>query len=170
MQRLSRVLRAVDSFIDWVGKIVGPLIMVITLIMMFEIIMRYAFNKPTLWAHETVTMLFGGFLMLGGGYCMRYRSHVNMDIVLLKLPMRNRKILEVIGYSLFYIFCIVLLWQGGTMAIKSLMLNEHTTSVWGPPWYPVKLTIPAGAFLILLQGTANFTRDLVFAITGREVE
>ena len=170
MQTLKRVLGIIDNFSEWVAKILSPLVIVMTLIMMCEITLRYVFNKPTLWAHETTSMIFGAYFMLGGGYCLRYRGHVNMDIIINRLPPREKAILGVVGYSLFFIFCVVLLWEGGEMALKSLRVQEHTTSVWGPPWYPVKMTIPIGAFMILLQGLANFIRDLALAITGREIK
>ncbi|GAH80376.1 unnamed protein product [marine sediment metagenome] len=46
------------------------------------------------------------------------------------------------------------------------MLLERSTSVWHPPLYPLKLTMPIAAFLILLQGLAKFIRDLNAAIMG----
>ena len=170
MQTLKRVLGIIDNFSEWVAKILSPLVIVMTLIMMCEITLRYVFNKPTLWAHETTTMLFGAYFMLGGAYCLLRRQHVNMDIILNRLPPRAKAILGVVGYALLFLFCVVLLWKGGEMALKSLKLLECTTSVWGPPWYPVKLAIPIGTIMILLQGLANFTRDLALAITGREVK
>jgi len=47
--------------------------------------------------------------------------------------------------------------------------TETTFTPWYPPLYPLKLTIPLAAFLILLQGLAKFVRDLIMAITRREM-
>jgi TRAP-type mannitol/chloroaromatic compound transport system permease small subunit len=47
-----------------------------------------------------------------------------------------------------------------------LLILETSETVWDVPIYPLKLALPVGAFLLLLQGLAKFIRDLVIAIKG----
>jgi TRAP-type mannitol/chloroaromatic compound transport system permease small subunit len=54
------------------------------------------------------------------------------------------------------------------MAWESLLLGETEPTSFAPPVYPIKMMIPLGAFLILLQGLAKFIRDLTLVITGKE--
>ena len=168
MRRVERFLGLIDNLSEWVGRIVAPLMLVIMASVVFEVMMRYFFNKPTIWVHEGSAMLFGGYFILAGAYVLRHRRHVIMDILYSHLSLRTRAILDLVGSPLFFLFCGVMLWYGWGMAWHSLAIGQVTESFWKPPLYPLKFTIPVGAFLILLQGSAWFTRNLFIAITGRE--
>lgn len=168
MRRINHILAFIDRLNEWMGKIIGPICLIMIAVLMWEIVLRYWFNNPTIWAHETSAMLFGAYFMLGAGYTLLHRVHVNMDIVYSRFSLRERAILDLVGSLLFFVFVGIILWQGVIFASESLLSNQHTTSMWKPPLYPIKMTIPLGAFLLLLQGLAKFIRDLTTAVTGRE--
>jgi TRAP-type mannitol/chloroaromatic compound transport system permease small subunit len=71
---------------------------------------------------------------------------------------------------LFFAFVGVLLWQGIGYAKDSLRWLEPDNTPFRAPLYPVKMMVPLGAFLIILQELANFLRDLIFVISGRKYE
>ena len=58
----------------------------------------------------------------------------------------------------------------GSLAWESLAGLEHSHSAWDPPIYPVKLMIPLGAMLLLIQGMAKLIRDITAAVTGKEID
>jgi len=62
-----------------------------------------------------------------------------------------------------------MLAYGGSLAWESVARFEHSQSAWNPPLYPVKLMIPSGAFLLLLQGVAKLARDIVTVVTGETI-
>jgi len=144
------------------------LILVMVSTLTYEVLMRYAFNAPTIWSHEFNTMVFGGYYILGGAFALYYGAHVNMDLLHRRLPLRTRAIIDLFTSILFFIFCIILLWRGFVLAVESVQYLEYSQSMWRPPIYFVKCTVPVAAFLILLQGLAKFVRDLTIAITGEE--
>ena len=115
MRILRRVLRVIDSTSIWSGKICSMLILVMFSTFTYEVIMRYAFNAPTIWAHEFNTMIFGGYYILGGAFALYYGAHVNMDLLHRRLPLRTRAIVDLSTSILFFIFCIknrpiILIW------------------------------------------------------------
>jgi len=168
MGKVKRLLELIDNLNEWVGRIIAPLSLVMIAVIVCEVLLRYIFNNPTIWAHETAAMLFGAYFILGGGYALRHRAHVNMDVIYDRLSLRGKGILDVVTSPLFFIFCGLLLWEGGQMFWNALQIGERTSSYWKPLTYPVKLMIPLGASLILLQGSAKLIRDLHIAITGKE--
>jgi len=168
-QKVSSALRFIDTISDWSGKIVSFIIVFMITFMGYEVVLRYIFNAPTLWVFETVQFLFGAFCILGGAYALRHRAHVNMEVVYVRFPLRMRAIVDLITSTLFFFFIVVLLWGGWEFAWRSVQTLETTFTPWNPPLYPLKLTIPIAASLILLQGLAKFVRDLIVAITRREM-
>jgi len=71
-------------------------------------------------------------------------------------------------WLLFFYFCGLLLWKGGEMAWDSFKVLETEPTAFAPPVYPIKMMIPLGALIILLQGLAKFIRDFNLAISGKE--
>lgn len=164
--KLERVLCLIDSISEWSGKIASWLMFPMVLLIALGTVLRYGFHAPNLWCGESGQMLFGALFILGGACVLRYREHVNMDIFYNRFPPRMKAIVDVVTTVFFFVVCGSLLWKGGVMGWTSLMLLERSTSVWHPPLYPLKLTMPIAAFLILLQGLAKFIRDLNAAIMG----
>lgn len=163
---LKRLLGIVDSISEWSGRFASWLIFPMAALIVFETLSRSIFNSPTKWAEESSQMLFGALFIIAGACALRYRDHVNMDIVYNHFPPRMKAIVDLLTSILFFLICGSLLWKGGQMALISVMRQEHSiVSVWAPPIYPLKLTMPIAAFLILLQGLAKFIRDLNIAIT-----
>jgi len=163
------ILSIIDSISEWVGKVFSFLILFLALIVGYEIIMRYVLNRPTIWVHEMSAMTFGTFIILGGAFTARYNGHIGMDIVYGLVSVRKRAILDVISYFILFIPLLgVLIWKGGASAWKSVLILEHDSSQWGPPLYPLRIMLPVGAALYLLQASAKLVRDLIILFGGED--
>jgi len=154
----------------WSGQLVAPLVLVYLVILTFEMVARYVFNSPTLWAHETSTLIFGAQFMLGGAYCFWRGSMVNVEILHDRLSIRGRAILDLFLFVIPLVVFGIMIWRGGEFFWDSLKIREHTESLFSPPLYPLRGVIPMAAFLLLIQMVAKFVRDLHLAVTGEELK
>ncbi len=161
---MTRFLSIVEVISRKSGEVISFLLLATIIVIIYEVIARYAFNAPTIWAHETVVQLLGILYLVGGAYTLYLQGHVSIDIVYLRFSPRTRAILDLISSLFFFLFCGVLLWQGIGFASKSVMMAETSGTPWNPPIYFLKIAIPLGALLILLQGVAKFIRDLSIVI------
>ncbi len=168
MERLNKLLHSIDNFMDGAGKIFSFLCLGVLIVTIYETFVRYALNSPTYWAHETTQFFYGAYAILSGGYVLLHKAHVNMDIVYSCFSTRVKAIIDLFTWILFFLFIGLMLWKGWTMFWNSVMLNEHSSTFWGPIVWPFKLTLPVGAFLILLTGLTRYIRTFITAITGRE--
>jgi TRAP-type mannitol/chloroaromatic compound transport system permease small subunit len=166
---LNVILNAVDTINDWVGKVLSLGVLFIFALVLIEVIRRYLLNSPTVWGNELTQLTFGVYTVLSGGYVLRWGGHVNVDILYIRFSTKGRAIVDIITFALFLIFCGMILLYGGSLAWESLARLEHSQSAWNPPLYPVKLMIPTGASLLLLQGTAKLIRDIVTLVTGGKI-
>jgi TRAP-type mannitol/chloroaromatic compound transport system permease small subunit len=162
----NAILNAIDTINDWVGKVLSFGVLFMFALVLIEVIRRYCFNSPTVWGNELTQLTFGVYVVLSGGYILRWGGHVNVDIFYGRLSAKGRAIADIITFALFFMFCGMMLAYGGSLAWESLSRLEHSQSAWNPPLYPVKLMIPTGAFLLLLQGIAKLVRDIVTVVTG----
>ena len=160
-------LEIIDKISIWSGKLVSIINPIVVFFVVYEIFLRFVFNQPTIWANEAVVYLSAIGYLMGGAYSLYYRAHVRVDILYLKFSPRVRAILDACTFFFTFIYLGALIWVGSTYARESIKVLEKTGSPWNPPIYPLKIAIPAGAALLLLQSIANFIRDLNFAIKGR---
>jgi TRAP-type mannitol/chloroaromatic compound transport system permease small subunit len=165
---MEKFLKAVDRINEQTGKTVSYLVIILTAVVLYEIFVRYLLNSPTIWAHETSQMIYGAYVILLGGHVLQRRGHVNVDILYNRFTPRTRAVIDLFTWLLFFYFCGLILVKGWEMAWDSFLVRETEPTSFAPPVYPIKMMIPLGALLILLQGLAKFIRDLSLAITGKE--
>jgi len=168
MERIRRFIRIIDSLNTWVARGVSYLLLLLMFAVVYEVAMRYAFNSPTIWSMELNQFLLCFLCALGGAYTLLSRSHVNVDIFFGRLGVRARAIVSLCTSSLIFAFLILLLMESWEMALSSWAIKEQAVSAWGPSLYPIKMVIPIGVFLILLQSLTRFIRYFIQALTGGE--
>ena len=66
---MEKVLRIIDRMSEWTGKGASDLVMAMVLCIMYEVVMRYFFDRPQTWVFDTTYMLYGAHAMLGAAYC-----------------------------------------------------------------------------------------------------
>lgn len=168
VKKTAKVLRFLDSVGDWSGKIVAPIVAIMTAILAYEMTMRYLFNSPTVWVHETSQYLFAAYAFIAGAYAFRVGMHVNMDIVYRLFPRRIKAATDLFTSLVGLFYILALIWFGGLEAWDSIGARETSTTVWAPPIYPFRAIIPIAAFLMLLQWLAQFIRNVIISLTGKE--
>jgi len=164
-----RLLHGIDAINERAGKAISILVVGMTGILCWEVILRYAFNAPTIWAHEVSGHIFAAYSVLGGAYVLLVNGHVRSDVVYARFSPRGRAILDLVTFPLFFMLLGLILVEGVPMALSSIEVREVTVSFLHSPVYPIKACIPIAAFLMLLQGLAHFIRALALVITGREL-
>ena len=155
---------------EWSGKILSFIAVFVIGAISYEVFARYVFNSPTLWAHETMTYLCGIYYIVGGAYTLYLRKHVSVDIFYRRFSRRIKAVVDLVTFPLFFVYIGVLLWTGSVLGWESFTIRETTGSAWNPALYPVKLMLPVGALLILIQGLAKFICDLNIATTTKKHE
>lgn len=160
MLKARLFLHAVDFVNEWVGKACSVLFIPLVLIVLIEVILRYAFNRPTIWAWDISMMLMALTVILPGGYLLRKDAHINVDVIVRGFSPRTRAIIDLFTSLVFFFVIGLLVWKSGEGAWDSLLSREHLSTFFGPPIYPLKMVWPVAAFLLLLQGVAKFIRDL----------
>jgi len=165
-----RTLHVIDGISESVGKVVSWLLLAMTGLLVYDVVLRYVFDNPPKWAHESSLFMYSTIGLLAGAYTLRYRWHIRVDVIFGRLSLRKQALMDVITALLFFMpFCSLVGWFGLTFALRSLARGEISPSMWGPIVWPVKMIIPIGAFLLILQGIAKLIRDLHFVIHGREL-
>ncbi len=103
-------VRAVDKFALFIGRITMILIISMTLIMLYEVFLRYAIEAPTLWANELTLWIAGFVFMLSGIYAMQQRSHIRIFILYDIMPRFAKKLCDTVWVLLLWAFAFFLVF------------------------------------------------------------
>lgn len=165
----------VTRVIDWISQGSGVFVALWTVnavcFYFYEVIMRYLFNMPTIWVHESSFLLLGMQYLLAGSFALLHGAHVSVDVLHSKLPVRGRIGMDIFTSMFFFIFALALLSTSWTAFNDSYMMGETTVETWGIQYWPVKGMMCLGSLLILLAGVSKLIKDVaLFIKLGRGEE
>jgi TRAP-type mannitol/chloroaromatic compound transport system permease small subunit len=166
---MKPILAFIDRLDTWIGKVVSMLTLFVALAITYEIVMRYFFSMPTVWAAESTVFACGIVYLLGGAWTLLEDKHVRIDLLYGRLSKRGRALLDCCTYFCFALYIVVMLWATAIYTYESVQVLETTMSQWDPPFYPMKMAMTLALVLVFLQGTVNFIRNLYFVVTGRSL-
>jgi TRAP-type mannitol/chloroaromatic compound transport system permease small subunit len=158
---MKRFLSAIGTFTERTaegGLAYGALIM--AGIIAYEVIARFAFNAPTVWAHDTTWMVFGVYAIMSGAYCLHREQHIRVDVLWSRLSPRRKAIADLATWGFSFIFIATLLWFSIPWAWHSFQIREKDITVFAPPLYPSKIFLVLGTFWLLVLLVVKFIRDL----------
>jgi TRAP-type mannitol/chloroaromatic compound transport system permease small subunit len=166
---LFRVIRFLDSISIWSGRIVGWLIFPMVGSLVYEVIARYFFDAPTIWAYDMTYMLYGAFFMLGSAFTLQRKGHIRTDSLYGKWSPRRQGTVDAVCYLLFFFPALIAFLVVGWdfFAISWQRAERVVTSPWMPAIYPLKLVIPLATLLLLLQGVSELLKSLYAAVRGK---
>lgn len=156
------LIRLIDGINEVVGRIVVVIAVIFAAIIIYDVVLRYAFEEPTRWAFDVSKQLYGFYFILLGGYALRHGSHVNVDILTERLGPTALKIVEILGYLVFFFpFAWVFLTRSWEFAMRSWSQGETTYGAIQMPVYPLKMAMCLAAGLLLIQGVSEVLKILL---------
>ncbi|HWD36738.1 MAG TPA: TRAP transporter small permease subunit, partial [Casimicrobiaceae bacterium] len=158
----SRVTDWIEAINVRAGEFVAWWSLIAVFVYYYEVVARYVFNSPTNWVHESMFLMFGMQYMLSGAYAYREDQHVRVDVIYAKFSPRGKAIADIVTSLFFVIFVGTMFVTGIRFAGDAINVREVSFTEWGIQYWPVKLMIPIGAGLLLLQGIAKLLKDVLF--------
>lgn len=159
---MKRLLSVLDGCSGGLGVIAAWVVMPLIFATVYEVISRYFFNAPTLWAYEVGYMATGTNFLLGAAYALRERAHIRIDIAYTHFPIRTKALIDTVGYTFMMLpFGFWLTYKLGLYALDSYMTNEHSgESAWNPVIWPYRAMFCIGMGVLTLQCVAEWIRAI----------
>ena len=157
----ARIIRRINALTLWVEKIFSLTVVVMALSICWEVFCRYLLDSPTDWVNETNQYLLCLMSMLGGSYCLLLDQHVRVDFFFRLRSEKHKAVMELFTWWLAALFCLVIIWWGGEMAIEALVQNKLSDTILEMPLWPSLFMVPLGALLLLLQIISRSLKNLL---------
>ena len=166
---MAKTITYIDQFSLWIGRIVCWLILPLFGAMVYEVIARYAFIAPTMWAYDISRMLAGALFMLGAGYTLSKGVHIRADFIYRNWSEKTQGSVDLFLYFFFYFPGLaIFLWMATDFAYLSWFRGERgMDTAWMPMMGPIKTCLPVGVLLLLVQGVSEILKSYYAATKGR---
>lgn len=166
MSFLLRISRVIDWINERVGRSVMWLVLIAVLISAGNALVRKLFNTSSNALLELQWYLFAAIFMLAAGYTLLRNEHVRIDLLTSRLSARGQNIVDVVGILLFLLpMALLILWLSWPIVTTSLASGEMSQNSGGLIRWPVKMLLPLGLGLLVLQAVSELIKRIAF-LTG----
>lgn len=158
---LSPIIKGIDWLIDNQGILSSFLVYPLVIIVVYEVIMRYAFNAPTIWGFEATTFAYGLHFMLGLSYTENQAGHVKVDILTSRMSEKTQAIFGIVTYFLIFLPVYSLMTIGAfKYAYTSTVTGELNSTSWAPAIWPYKILMAVSFLFLVLQGLSTLFKNI----------
>ncbi len=160
---------AISRLIDWingqVGKYVSWLILLAVIIAAGNATVRYIFSTSSNAWLEVQWYLFSAVFLLCAGYTLLRNEHVRIDVVTGRFTRRTQVMIELFGTVFFLMpMALIIMWLSWPLVVEAYVRHEISGDAGGLLRWPVKLLIPVGFALLVLQGVSQFIKLVAFLL------
>ncbi|MBM7035907.1 TRAP transporter small permease subunit [Vibrio ulleungensis] len=162
MRSLQTLERAINKLSDLLGVISATLFLLLVANVVYDVVMRYAFNDVSIAFQEMEWHLFSAVFLLGVPYALKAGGHVRVDILYEKLSRKVQAWIDLLGVLFFLLpFCLLVTWYGVSFAQESYLLGETSGDPGGLShrWI-IKAMIPLSFFFMAVSGIGMLLHSL----------
>ncbi len=164
-----KLITGIEALTRLSGYISALLVLPLIGALVIEVISRYVFDSPTLWAFEVSYMVMGAIFMLGLANALRLGQHVSVDVVTLKFNARVNATVRAVCYLLFLPIVSWISLELYHYFYEAFESGERSgRSAWNPVMWPVYSVWFFGLSILSLQILAELLKSTRIAL-GREV-
>lgn len=156
----------IDKVIMWLGKGASFLMPILAFIVAYEVVARYIFDAPTIWAYDLSLFLFGYIAALGGAYAQQKRSHINVDILYLSVSPKVKNIFNLISFTLGIFFLIIVFKMGLLKFEEALEFDYRRQSEWAPAMWHFWLMLCIASATFIMQLLRDIISEGYHLFTG----
>ncbi|WP_302645940.1 TRAP transporter small permease [uncultured Dysosmobacter sp.] len=145
MRILQKASRFLFKALEWFAIIC---MVVLTVIVFTDVILRYIFKQGFPWTQEVATLMLVWFSLIGMAIGVLERIHISIEMFTSKLPAKVIRVLESIDHILIAVF-------GGAMVYYGLLIMNMTKMSTLPatkmPSSVLYVILPLSGLLVLLN-------------------
>jgi TRAP-type mannitol/chloroaromatic compound transport system permease small subunit len=163
MHAFIRFSALIDGFNDRVGRASIWLVLAAVLISAFNAVMRYTIDWSSNSMLEIQWYLFSAIFLFGAAYVLRKNEHIRIDIIAGRLSERAQNWIDVFGILVFLLpMAILIAWLSWPVFMNAWNSGEMSPNPGGLIRWPVRLMMPIGFAMLILQGLSELIKRTAF--------
>lgn len=147
------------------GLLVIIMVPVMTIDIFVQVVMRYVFSSPFMWAEEVARYLLVWISCLGSAYAVGKGMHISIAFVKKMFPSYVRVIMTLSSHIIVIVFFVFCIYHGWIDSIEEW--TQRSAAMQIPMTFP-KMAIPVGFGLMVLFNLELLIEELKEAFWGGE--
>jgi len=164
---VDTIIRNIERLTTSIGIMASFAIVPLVLATCYEVLARYAFSAPTIWAYEIGYTLTGSHFLLGMAFTLAVGAHIRIDIFSGKFSPRTRALIDLCAYA---VMLPLLIWLSYALfqhlATGYLRSERSGQSAMNLPVWPFRIVFLVAFTLLALQVLAEVVKTVRSLRTG----
>lgn len=172
MNRIKHIILFCDKINEWVGSVIVSAAVLLFIGTIFSnVVLRYVFNTSFVFMAELEWHIFAFIFLLGAGFTLLHDGHVRVDIFYSIMNRKTQAWINFFGVLFFLIpSCYLVLATTIPWVMDAYKVGETSLDPGGiPARFIIKAALPAGYFLMLIQGLLLWFKSL-FILMGSPMD
>ena len=149
---MGRLVQVIESVIDFLsGQVQGILLFLLMCLVLVDVTTRYALQNPLSVAEEYGAYMLVAITCMGLAYTWKEKTHVRIEVLVDKLPLRARRVLRLITLMLAFLFTLFMVPAAYQLVSFSFMFGTRSGGWLRTPIAWPQITILIGALLLFFQ-------------------
>lgn len=158
-----------DRLILGLAWLAAVLFTVAGVMLTYEVLARYFFIRPTVWAAELSQLCLIWGCLIGMAWLLSARRHIAVDAVIQLLPPGAQRWIEAAAMLVVAAFSAMVTWKGWDIFLDSFERGRTTGSLLDLPSWVVELAVPLGFAVLFIQALIEAVRSLRGTGADREI-
>ncbi len=148
---MKRAASKLLTYLDEIENIIMVSgISVAVILVLIQVVLRYAFNLSISWIEEAVRYIIVWMSFTGASIGLRNKAHITVDLLLTVLPEKPARIVAIIGALSGSVFSIVLIWYGLALVQHVLAMGQLSSAMLVPMGW-VYVILPLSGLLMFIR-------------------
>jgi len=128
----------------------GLVLLFVTFSIFVDVILRYFFNRPSIWVTEITTYLFLYIIFLGTAYALQEGMHIRVTFLVDRFNDKSIRIINLATAIFAMIFSFVLLWETSEMTWYAFKEKWTSPTMLNAPYAYIYVVMVFGSFLLVV--------------------
>ncbi|WP_131110350.1 TRAP transporter small permease subunit [Sulfuricystis thermophila] len=163
MNFLLQLSRLIDRINEAVGRAAIWLILVVVLISAGNAVSRFAFNMSSNAMLEVQWYLFSAIFLACAAYVLKKNEHIRIDVIAGRFSERAQNWIDVFGILVFLLpMAVLIAYLSWPVFMNAWHSGEVSANAGGLIRWPVRLLLPLGFALLILQAVSELIKRVAF--------
>ncbi|WP_417829430.1 TRAP transporter small permease [Thalassospira sp.] len=131
----------------------------------YEVLARYFFVRPTIWAAELSQLCLIWGSLLGMPWALCARRHISVDAVTRLLAPKVQRLVEIIAMAFILVFSVMVTIKGWEIFYESFERGRTSGTMLDLPAWVAELPVAIGFALLAIQAVI----EIIGLMRGKEI-
>ena len=166
MNAMLKMSQLIDGLNERVGRAMIWLVLIVVIVSSGNATFRFAFNMSSNALLEIQWYLFSAIFLFSAGYVLKKNEHIRIDVLVSRCSERTQNWIDVFGILVFLLpMALIIGYLSWPVFMNAWTSGEMSSNPGGLIRWSVRLMMPLGFALLVLQGLSELVKRLAF-LTG----